>query len=171
MRQTGRCRLHGGLSTGPRTKRGKARVAAALRARWRNYRRDRDMTLEALDRLLHLPRTGKPCGAKTAYGPCTIEGFQPTGRCHFHGAAARKGPKGPRRRLTKAERREMARRVRNKMFELGMLQALTPADRRLLRDVEAAIPPVDAAINALNDLATHGLEDLGNLIQPLPDPF
>lgn len=31
--RNGRCRLHGGLSTGPRTAEGKARIVAALRAR------------------------------------------------------------------------------------------------------------------------------------------
>jgi hypothetical protein len=30
----GRCRLHGGLSSGPRTPEGKARIAAAQRKRW-----------------------------------------------------------------------------------------------------------------------------------------
>jgi len=29
-----RCRLHGGLSTGPQTPEGKARIAAAQRERW-----------------------------------------------------------------------------------------------------------------------------------------
>jgi hypothetical protein len=33
-----RCRMHGGLSTGPRTPEGKARVAAAQRARWERWR-------------------------------------------------------------------------------------------------------------------------------------
>ena len=31
-----RCRLHGGLSTGPRTNEGKGRIATAQRLRWRN---------------------------------------------------------------------------------------------------------------------------------------
>jgi hypothetical protein len=35
-----RCRLHGGLSTGPRTVAGKARIAAAQRRRWADYTRD-----------------------------------------------------------------------------------------------------------------------------------
>lgn len=30
----GRCRLHGGKSTGPRTAEGRARIAAAQRLRW-----------------------------------------------------------------------------------------------------------------------------------------
>ncbi len=30
-----RCRLHGGLSTGPRTMEGRARIAEAQRERWR----------------------------------------------------------------------------------------------------------------------------------------
>jgi hypothetical protein len=33
-----RCRFHGGLSTGPRTAEGKARIAAAQRRRWRTWR-------------------------------------------------------------------------------------------------------------------------------------
>ncbi len=34
----GRCRMHGGLSTGPRTQAGKARIAAAARLKWQRYR-------------------------------------------------------------------------------------------------------------------------------------
>ena len=30
----GKCKLHGGLSTGPKTEEGRARIAAAQRARW-----------------------------------------------------------------------------------------------------------------------------------------
>ncbi len=33
-----RCRFHGGLSTGPRTAEGKARIAAAQRRRWARWR-------------------------------------------------------------------------------------------------------------------------------------
>lgn len=33
-----RCRLHGGLSTGPRTAAGRERIAAAQRARWARVR-------------------------------------------------------------------------------------------------------------------------------------
>jgi hypothetical protein len=33
-----RCRFHGGLSTGPKTAAGKARISAANRARWARYR-------------------------------------------------------------------------------------------------------------------------------------
>ena len=36
-----RCRLHGGLSTGPKTEAGRARIAEAQRRRWRNYRERR----------------------------------------------------------------------------------------------------------------------------------
>jgi hypothetical protein len=36
-----RCSSHGGKSTGPRTPEGKARVAAASRARWARYRQER----------------------------------------------------------------------------------------------------------------------------------
>jgi hypothetical protein len=33
-----RCRFHGGLSTGPKTKVGRARIAEAQRRRWRAFR-------------------------------------------------------------------------------------------------------------------------------------
>jgi hypothetical protein len=33
-----RCRFHGGLSTGPKTGAGRARIAEAQRRRWREYR-------------------------------------------------------------------------------------------------------------------------------------
>jgi hypothetical protein len=33
-----RCRFHGGLSTGPKTEAGRARIAEAQRRRWRDYR-------------------------------------------------------------------------------------------------------------------------------------
>src|ERR1700751_3463183 len=36
-----RCRLHGGLSTGPKTEAGRARIAVAQRRRWRLYRERR----------------------------------------------------------------------------------------------------------------------------------
>lgn len=36
--RNGRCKLHGGFSTGPRTPEGKARIAAAQRERWRQWR-------------------------------------------------------------------------------------------------------------------------------------
>lgn len=32
--RNGRCKLHGGKSTGPKTPEGRARIAAAQRARW-----------------------------------------------------------------------------------------------------------------------------------------
>ena len=38
LRGKRRCRLHGGLSTGPRTAAGRARIAEAQRARWRIHR-------------------------------------------------------------------------------------------------------------------------------------
>jgi hypothetical protein len=37
-----RCRFHGGLSTGPRTPEGKARIAAAQRRRWAEWRAGMD---------------------------------------------------------------------------------------------------------------------------------
>jgi hypothetical protein len=33
-----RCRFHGGMSTGPRTSKGKRRISAAQRQRWRAWR-------------------------------------------------------------------------------------------------------------------------------------
>ena len=36
-----RCRLHGGLSTGPKSQAGRARIAEAQRRRWRAYREGR----------------------------------------------------------------------------------------------------------------------------------
>jgi hypothetical protein len=33
-----RCRFHGGLSTGPKTEAGRARIAEAQLRRWRDYR-------------------------------------------------------------------------------------------------------------------------------------
>jgi hypothetical protein len=36
--KNGRCAYHGGLSTGPRTREGRARIAAAARKRWRDWR-------------------------------------------------------------------------------------------------------------------------------------
>ena len=41
VRQTGRCPNHGGMSTGPRTKRGKAAVSAYQKKRWAKYRAER----------------------------------------------------------------------------------------------------------------------------------
>jgi hypothetical protein len=37
-----RCRMHGGLSTGPKTPEGRARCAAAARARWARWRAERE---------------------------------------------------------------------------------------------------------------------------------
>ncbi|MHC4550302.1 MAG: HGGxSTG domain-containing protein [Planctomycetota bacterium] len=39
--RNGRCRLHGGLSTGARTPAGRARLAAAQRRRWARWRAER----------------------------------------------------------------------------------------------------------------------------------
>jgi hypothetical protein len=36
----GRCKLHGGMSTGPKTAAGRARIAAAQRARWSREREE-----------------------------------------------------------------------------------------------------------------------------------
>ena len=37
-RSNGRCRFHGGLSTGPRTAEGRQRIAEAQRQRWKKWR-------------------------------------------------------------------------------------------------------------------------------------
>jgi hypothetical protein len=37
-----RCRQHGGLSSGPKTAEGRARIAEAVRARWARWRSERD---------------------------------------------------------------------------------------------------------------------------------
>lgn len=39
----GRCRYHGGLSTGPKTADGRERIAAAQRIRWSQFRDDREL--------------------------------------------------------------------------------------------------------------------------------
>jgi hypothetical protein len=41
-----RCRFHGGLSTGPKTVAGRARIAEAQRRRWSAFRRGRNHPLE-----------------------------------------------------------------------------------------------------------------------------
>ena len=41
-----RCKFHGGMSTGPKTAEGKARIAEAQRKRWAAYRRQRDNTAQ-----------------------------------------------------------------------------------------------------------------------------
>lgn len=38
IRGAWRCPLHGGLSTGPKTTEGKAKISAAARTRWASYR-------------------------------------------------------------------------------------------------------------------------------------
>jgi hypothetical protein len=40
-----RCRFHGGLSTGPKTEAGRARIAEAQRLRWRLYRERRQLNV------------------------------------------------------------------------------------------------------------------------------
>jgi hypothetical protein len=37
----GRCRMHGGLSTGPNSEEGRKRIAEATTRRWDNFRRNR----------------------------------------------------------------------------------------------------------------------------------
>ena len=40
-RENGRCNLHGGLSTGPKTREGRKRIANAQRKRWTEWRCER----------------------------------------------------------------------------------------------------------------------------------
>lgn len=40
--RNGRCKLHGGKSTGPRTPEGKARIAIAQRERWQEWRKSKE---------------------------------------------------------------------------------------------------------------------------------
>jgi hypothetical protein len=44
VRGKSRCRMHGGLSTGPRTVEGKARAVAAVKAYWERWRAERELT-------------------------------------------------------------------------------------------------------------------------------
>lgn len=41
MKGRTRCKNHGGMSTGPRTPEGKARIAAAARQRWQRYQEEK----------------------------------------------------------------------------------------------------------------------------------
>ena len=43
VRGKARCRMHGGLSTGPRTVEGKARAVAAVKAYWERWRAERKL--------------------------------------------------------------------------------------------------------------------------------
>jgi hypothetical protein len=42
----GRCKLHGGMSTGPKTAEGRARISAAVKARWLRSERKEETFLE-----------------------------------------------------------------------------------------------------------------------------
>jgi hypothetical protein len=48
-----RCRFHGGLSTGPKTASGRARIAEAQRERWRQYRERRELVANRLSDPIH----------------------------------------------------------------------------------------------------------------------
>lgn len=69
------------------------------------------MKLETLHRLLQLEKSGKPCGRLTPEGECQLAGLLPTGRCYMHGAAALRGPRLPKRKLTKKEQKKLSREV------------------------------------------------------------
>ncbi len=45
----GRCRFHGGLSTGPRTREGRLKIAAAQRRRWEAWRQSRETAVVLAD--------------------------------------------------------------------------------------------------------------------------
>ena len=46
-RNNGRCRMHGGLSTGPKTQKGRARVSAAIKKAWAEHRDERRARISA----------------------------------------------------------------------------------------------------------------------------
>src|SRR5262245_30069322 len=48
----GRCRMHGGLSTGPKTENGRRRIADAVRKRWETFRTIRDRSAQAMSKIL-----------------------------------------------------------------------------------------------------------------------
>jgi hypothetical protein len=43
----GRCRIHGGLSTGPRTQEGRDRLSAATKKMWAEHRKERRASISA----------------------------------------------------------------------------------------------------------------------------
>lgn len=53
-----RCRLHGGLSTGPKTDDGRARVLDGARAWWERWRTERDSVREARRRAREVDELG-----------------------------------------------------------------------------------------------------------------
>ena len=57
--ENGKCRNHGGLSTGPTTSEGRARIAAAQRRRWAAWRAERTDPVAKTPR----PDAGKAAGA------------------------------------------------------------------------------------------------------------
>jgi len=64
MNEKRRCRLHGGLSTGPKTAEGKARIAAAQLkhgryVNWREKRAKEKHYLAETERLLHQAKSAK----------------------------------------------------------------------------------------------------------------
>ena len=66
----GRCKFHGGASTGPRTEAGRARISALQKARWKKRREDREIVQllhEASDANSHTaPECAGAEGARTA---------------------------------------------------------------------------------------------------------
>lgn len=55
--RNGRCHLHGGKSTGPRTAEGRSRIREAVRARWADWRRRRALGQLRETEKAHGPRT------------------------------------------------------------------------------------------------------------------
>jgi hypothetical protein len=109
-----RCRFHGGLSTGPKTKAGRARIAEVQRRRWKAFR--------------GVMFSGLPPKADLRSIMRVLPGKR---RCRFHGGLST-GPKtkAGRARITEVQRR------RWKAFRGVMFSGLPPkADLRSARYV------------------------------------
>ena len=70
-----RCRMHGGLSTGPRTAEGKARAVAAVKAYWERWRAERELTEDARAAIL----TAMRCESRVAQPEAPRSGVAPIG--------------------------------------------------------------------------------------------
>ena len=84
----GRCPNHGGMSTGPRTPEGRARISAALKARCAANEKRRKIKLAHRQRRLARRswfQQGRLCGAPTRNGTSCKRRAQPNGRCLTHG--------------------------------------------------------------------------------------
>lgn len=61
----GRCKNHGGMSTGARTPEGRAKLAEAVRARWARWRADRDLYQAARGEKVAMARLVQKIGRVT----------------------------------------------------------------------------------------------------------